>query len=108
MAYELVLVGRMQPAAADVKDDVVLELPRECAPAEPVARLQHEHAEAFALQRSRGTNAGRTGADDGDVDLGGEGHAGPCNAVMPGLVPGIHVFLLSKTWMAGTSPAMTA
>jgi hypothetical protein len=28
--------------------------------------------------------------------------------VMPGLVPGIHVFLLSaKTWMAGTSPAMT-
>jgi hypothetical protein len=34
---------------------------------------------------------------------------------MPGLVPGIHVFLLSirlssfnkaKTWMAGTSPAM--
>jgi hypothetical protein len=31
--------------------------------------------------------------------------------VMPGLVPGIHVFLWctdkSKTWMAGTSPAMT-
>jgi hypothetical protein len=33
---------------------------------------------------------------------------------MPGLVPGIHVFLLeakflleTKTWMAGTSPAMT-
>ena len=29
---------------------------------------------------------------------------------MPGLVPGIHVFTapsLSKTWMAGTSPAMT-
>jgi hypothetical protein len=28
---------------------------------------------------------------------------------MPGLVPGIHVFLLVevKTWMAGTSPAMT-
>jgi hypothetical protein len=29
---------------------------------------------------------------------------------MPGLVPGIHVFCLnwaSKTWMAGTSPAMT-
>ena len=28
---------------------------------------------------------------------------------MPGLVPGIHVFLLlpSKAWMAGTSPAMT-
>ncbi|MEH2548204.1 hypothetical protein V1283_004849 [Bradyrhizobium sp. AZCC 2262] len=29
---------------------------------------------------------------------------------MPGLVPGIHVFLFvkAKTWMAGTSPAMTA
>src|SRR5262249_26865239 len=28
--------------------------------------------------------------------------------VMPGLVPGIHVFrAASKTWMAGTSPAMT-
>jgi hypothetical protein len=29
--------------------------------------------------------------------------------VMPGLVPGIHVFRRggSKTWMAGTSPAMT-
>jgi hypothetical protein len=29
---------------------------------------------------------------------------------MPGLVPGIHVLLMSpesKTWMAGTSPAMT-
>jgi len=28
---------------------------------------------------------------------------------MPGLVPGIHVFAVpeEKTWMAGTSPAMT-
>jgi hypothetical protein len=28
---------------------------------------------------------------------------------MPGLVPGIHVLLFAaiKTWMAGTSPAMT-
>jgi hypothetical protein len=28
---------------------------------------------------------------------------------MPGLVPGIHVFVpdKAKTWMAGTSPAMT-
>jgi len=26
---------------------------------------------------------------------------------MPGLVPGIHAFLSDKTWMAGTSPAMT-
>src|SRR5260221_2054 len=31
------------------------------------------------------------------------------STVMPGLVPGIHVLVLqqSKTWMAGTSPAMT-
>jgi hypothetical protein len=29
--------------------------------------------------------------------------------VMPGLVPGIHVFFESRrrTWMAGSSPAMT-
>jgi hypothetical protein len=27
---------------------------------------------------------------------------------MPGLVPGIHAFLCCKTWMAGTSPAMTS
>jgi hypothetical protein len=36
---------------------------------------------------------------------------GPRVFVMPGLVPGIHVLLFSdaaKTWMAGTSPAMTA
>jgi TctA family transporter len=31
------------------------------------------------------------------------------SGVMPGLMPGIHVFffLQLKTWMAGTSPAMT-
>src|SRR5438105_5952016 len=36
--------------------------------------------------------------------------ARPIVRVMPGLVPGIHAFLhhTSKTWMAGTSPAMTA
>jgi hypothetical protein len=39
-------------------------------------------------------------------------YTGPCDHhfVMPGLVPGIHVFAFlaaSKTWMAGTSPAMT-
>jgi hypothetical protein len=26
---------------------------------------------------------------------------------MPGFMPGIHVFFPAKTWMAGTSPAMT-
>jgi hypothetical protein len=29
------------------------------------------------------------------------------HSVMPGLVPGIHVFAAVTTWMAGTSPAMT-
>jgi hypothetical protein len=27
--------------------------------------------------------------------------------VMSGFMPGIHVFAVFKTWMAGTSPAMT-
>jgi hypothetical protein len=31
----------------------------------------------------------------------------PKQIVMPGLVPGIHVLAARKTWMAGTSPAMT-
>jgi hypothetical protein len=38
-------------------------------------------------------------------------HSRPClSIVMPGFMPGIHVFTTlqkSKTWMAGTSPAMT-
>jgi hypothetical protein len=31
------------------------------------------------------------------------------SAVMPGLVPGVHVLRVAKnkTWMAGTSPAVT-
>src|SRR5262245_36123744 len=43
----------------------------------------------------------------------GDGKGGHCvlslSAVMPGPVPGIHVLLPRiKTWMAGTSPAMTS
>ncbi len=35
-------------------------------------------------------------------------HAQMLEIVMPGLVPGIHDLSASgKTWMAGTSPAMT-
>src|SRR6202035_5629150 len=38
----------------------------------------------------------------------GSFHMGSPLFVMPGLVPGIHVFdWLSKTWMAGPSPALT-
>jgi hypothetical protein len=35
------------------------------------------------------------------------GHVCRHHFVVPGLVPGIHVLAVSKTWMAGTSPAMT-
>jgi hypothetical protein len=40
------------------------------------------------------------------ADISGHG----LSAVMPGLEPGIHVFKPNepKTWMAGSSPAMTA
>jgi hypothetical protein len=45
------------------------------------------------------------------MSLGVSGYAFACAPlVMPGLVPGIHVLLPArprKTWMAGTSPAMT-
>ncbi|MCP4621831.1 MAG: hypothetical protein GY844_35965 [Bradyrhizobium sp.] len=34
-------------------------------------------------------------------------HEGCPGVVMPGLVPGIHAFFVAKTWMAGSSPAMT-
>jgi hypothetical protein len=43
--------------------------------------------------------------------MGWKGFEGtPSLFVMPGLDPGIHVFATNgkKTWMAGTSPAMTA
>jgi hypothetical protein len=36
------------------------------------------------------------------------GHSRPKDGVLShAYVPGIHVFCLSKSWMAGTSPAMT-
>src|SRR5581483_10615681 len=57
----------------------------------------------------RCAKAGGARADDRDVNGGREGHE--CiYFVMPALVAGIHalICLISKTWMAGTSPAMTA
>jgi hypothetical protein len=33
--------------------------------------------------------------------------ASTSSLVMPGFMPGIHVFSSRKTWMAGPSPAMT-
>src|SRR5882757_4639982 len=43
----------------------------------------------------RGAEARGARADDGDIDGGGEGHDAVYLIVMPGLVPGIHVFLPS-------------
>ena len=65
----------MQPAAADVEGDVGRGLDGVAAPADAVARFQHDDGEAGILQRMRGAEAGSAGADDGDVDFGGEGHA---------------------------------
>jgi hypothetical protein len=36
-----------------------------------------------------------------------EGDQADLSSVVPGVVPGIHDFTAAKTWMAGTSPAMT-
>src|SRR3954471_8268599 len=40
----------------------------------------------------RGAETGCARADDGDIDGGGERHDAVYLVVMPGLVPGIHVF----------------
>src|SRR5581483_6924392 len=71
-----------------------------------------------ALDRFRGGAAahahreiGETASPRSVLAEGGEGVTRAlCKLVMPGLVPGIHVFtvaLQNKTWMAGSSPAMT-
>src|SRR5262249_19668324 len=65
-------------------------------------RLRHGPAGAGAVRhpRDRAREMAGVGARSAD----GVGRA----FVMPGPVPGIHVFRgKSKTWMAGTSPAMT-
>jgi len=64
----------MQPAAAKVKGDGGRRHDGVTAPADTVARFQHERREAGILQRSRRTEAGRAGANDGDIDFGGERH----------------------------------
>ena len=64
-----------------------------CAAADAVARLQHDDGESGMLQGVRGAEACGARADDGDIDFGGEGHDVVYFIVMPGLVPGIHVFI---------------
>src|SRR5262249_10980310 len=71
--YERILVRRMQPAAADVEDDIRRGLDRVRPPADTVARLQHDHREAGILQCMRGPKARGARADDSDVNGGREG-----------------------------------
>ena len=44
------------------------------APADAVARFQHDGGEAGVFQRVRGAEARGAGTDDGDIDFGGERH----------------------------------
>ncbi len=44
------------------------------ASADAVARFQHDDGKAGVLQRVRRAEPGGAGADDGDIDFGGEGH----------------------------------
>src|SRR5216683_1009655 len=64
----------MQPAAADVEGDIRRSLDGMAASADAVARFQHDDREPGGLQRPRRAEAGGAGADDGDIDFGGEGH----------------------------------
>ena len=54
------------------------------AAADAVARFQHDDREAGIFQRARSAEAGSAGADDGDIDFGGEGHDVVYLFVMPG------------------------
>src|ERR1700678_2738887 len=65
----------MQPAAAEVKNDVRRGHDGVAASTDAVARFQHENGEAGAFKRMGGTEACGAGADDGNIDCGGEGHA---------------------------------
>ncbi len=65
----------MQPAAAEVEGDVGGGHDGVAAAADAIARFEHDHGETGVLQRARGAEAGGAGADDGDIDFGGEGHA---------------------------------
>ena len=74
MPTKRVVVGRMQPAAAEVENDAGRRRDGVGAPAHAVACFQDEDGEAGVLQRVRRAEACGAGADDGNVDGGGEGH----------------------------------
>src|SRR6267142_165556 len=66
----------MQPAAAEVEGDIGRGHDGVGAAADAVARFQHDGGEAGIFQRVRGAEAGGARTDNGDIDFGGEGHAG--------------------------------
>ena len=77
-------------------------------------KVSPRQAELFAATRIANNHASMYGAVDlptryEPAATGAAVMHDQCNFVMPGIVPGIHVFVLQemKTWLAGTSPAMT-
>ncbi len=84
---ERIPVRRMQPAAADVEGDIGRRHDGVAASADAIARFQHDDREAGVFQRPRRTEAGCAGADDGDIDFGGEGHAFALARSLLGLKP---------------------
>ena len=96
----------MQPAAAEVEGDVGRGQNGVGASADAVARFQHDDGEAGIFQRMRGAEAGGAGADDGDIDGGGEGHGEHLIIVIPGCAtwpqdPKSHI-IASQRMEAGT------
>ena len=64
----------MQPAAADVEEDVGRRHDGVATPADAVACLQHNYRKAGVFQRARRAKARGARTDNGDIDFGGEGH----------------------------------
>jgi hypothetical protein len=69
---ERIFVGGMQPAATDVEHHAGRGQQVVAAAAKAVARFQHQYREARVLERVGGAEAGGTGANDRDIDFGGE------------------------------------
>jgi hypothetical protein len=76
-------------------------------------RIADDHVDGLAAVEAferLGANSSRndTCGEENGTDEKTHDNLPTLSVVMPGLVPGIHVFVdASKTWMAGTSPAMT-
>ena len=85
----------MQPLAADIEHDVAGQDHGLAASADPVARFEDENGQPRIFQRARGSKAGRTGADDRNIDVGGNGHSRPGSGISGGPVPAIHDFSLT-------------